>query len=328
MPRRHQTREYVDATVLSLNDWLSLLDEPAGRRMFVTNRFPTDSHAEEYLGSIDSRSEEDVLNLISRFLVRSGNFPIDEIRFEGLKHLKVHEPGHYERAMMREYNRRLVKSFTEHGVDAWEGITWILDLLPDHPKAALQVLKAYFTAHIQALPDGRLHSLDDVEALIRAKFIGNPRSLAEALGVLLDMAARDFEHLVDELYRQMGYETELTPRGSDGGRDVVARRTSPGYAELVLVECKLYTSPVKVQTMRALLGVISHEKAGKGALVTTSRFTRGAKSLADQEPRLEAIEGRQLVLLLNEHLGSQWPVHLDHYVRSSQQRMRDLMVST
>src|SRR5262249_39598166 len=43
----------------------------------------------------------------------------------------------------------------------WEGVTWILDLLPNNPRAAIHTLEAYFEAHGLLLPDGRINGLFD-----------------------------------------------------------------------------------------------------------------------------------------------------------------------
>ena len=53
----------------------------------------------------------------------------------------------------------------------WERVTWILDLLPDHLSKAVDALDAYFLAHIQFLPDGRMDGLEDAEAVIRQRYL-------------------------------------------------------------------------------------------------------------------------------------------------------------
>lgn len=70
--------------------------------------------------------------------------------------------------------------------------------------------------------------------------------------------------------------------------------------------------------MQRLLGVVSDEKVNKGVVVTTSRFTKGAKNFADKNPRIELIDGNQLVLLMNEYLGGTWPSQIDRLVAESE----------
>ena len=95
---------------------------------------------------------------------------------------------------------------------------------------------------------------------------------------MLKLDPRQFEELVAELWRSLGYETELTARTKDGGRDIVAVRRFEANVRF-LIECKRYdpSHKVGVELVRALYGVRMHERATKGILATTSSFTRGAK---------------------------------------------------
>jgi len=108
---------------------------------------------------------------------------------------------------------------------------------------------------------------------------------------LLALDSRQFEELVAEIWRKLGYQTELTARTKDGGRDIVAVRKFEVNVRF-LIECKRYSPSHKVgvELVRALYGVTAHEKATKGILATTSTFTRGAKAffndhLWELEPR-------------------------------------------
>jgi restriction system protein len=96
---------------------------------------------------------------------------------------------------------------------------------------------------------------------------------------LLTLDSRQFEELVAEIWRTLGYETELTARTKDGGRDIVAVRRFEANVRF-LIECNRYSPSHKVgvELVRALYGVRTHEKATKGILATTSSFTRGAKA--------------------------------------------------
>jgi HJR/Mrr/RecB family endonuclease len=108
---------------------------------------------------------------------------------------------------------------------------------------------------------------------------------------LLTLDSRQFEELVAEIWRNLGYEAELTARTKDGGRDIIAVRRVEADVRF-LIECKRYSplNKVGVELVRALYGVRMHEKATKGILATTSTFTRGAKTFFDDhmwelEPR-------------------------------------------
>jgi hypothetical protein len=46
-------------------------------------------------------------------------------------------------------------------------------------------------------------------------------------------------------------------------------------------------------------------------IITTSIFSSGAREFADRNP-LELIDGDHLIPLLNQHLGSKWPLQIDY----------------
>lgn len=261
------------------------------------------------------------------FLITSGSLGIDDSRFDWLVAAKRDDPELYTSLMETEYYRRLHLYYTgQSEVPPWEGITWILDLLPHFPKKALEGLNAYFLAHAQSLPDGRLCSLHDAAEIIRARFIGIPGTQAEALQLLVSLDWRDFEHLVERLYESMGYETKLTPAKKDKGRDVIASRRNVGKLEHLLIECKKYVEePIGLNIVQRLLGVVAGEKVNKGVLVTTSRFTEPAQQYARENPRLELIAGEQLVILMNEHLGPSWPLQIDRLITDSKREQEDIM---
>jgi restriction system protein len=100
----------------------------------------------------------------------------------------------------------------------WERITWVLDLIPHYPAKALDVLGAFFAAHCQFMPDGRIHGLSDAEAIIRRKYLHceNPRD------ALLSLRPDEFEYLIGALYESMGYDVMVTTASHDGGVDVEA----------------------------------------------------------------------------------------------------------
>jgi Restriction endonuclease len=193
----------------------------------------------------------------------------------------------------------------------WEGITWIIDLLPHWPAQALSVLDSYILAHAQVLPDGRMNALGDAASIIRAYYIGHAGSNSDRLELLASLHPTMFEGLISTLYKKLGYTVETTPPRRDGGRDVIARRADMTRRSELQIQCKRWTKRVGVEKGRELLGVVSREGSTGGVLVTTSSFTRGAIEEAQANPRLELINGGQLVLLLNEHLGGKWPDRIE-----------------
>lgn len=99
-----------------------------------------------------------------------------------------------------------------------------------------------------------------------------------------NMNPRKFEELVAEVFRDKGYDVQLTPASADGGKDIIcAQRTDFGTL-LFFIECKRYAAdrPVGVDIVRALYGVMAAERATKAMVATTSRFTKGAREFHEQ----------------------------------------------
>ncbi|MBV9470518.1 MAG: restriction endonuclease [Abitibacteriaceae bacterium] len=265
------------------------------------------------------------MSLLRHFLIPTGTLGTDRWNLAFVVDVLRKNPDDLEHLLSSEYNRRLLAFAAKHSsIPPWEGITWALDLLPHFPRQAISAIDTYFLAHAQQLPDGRIIGLSQSMAVIRAKFIGFPRTQEAAIQFLLEMHPRSFEHLIERLYKEMGYETQITPPKKDGGRDILTKNVKPGKLEHSRIECKRYSAPIGVEISRALLGVVSDEKVNKGVIVTTSRFTKGAKDLAKRNPRLELIDGEHLVPLLNEHFGPRWPLHIERIVLESQKEQQKI----
>ncbi len=92
-----------------------------------------------------------------------------------------------------------------------------------------------------------------------------------------------FERFVAEIFRQEGFEVELTPASKDGGYDIIAvRHQTLTGRHVYLVECKRYDHghKVDVKIVRGLMGVVQMENATKGIIVTTASFTKPAQDIA------------------------------------------------
>lgn len=306
--------EIIEVENKSLDEWLDMVFNPPKGKMFVQIAFPTEKHKEEFIKTIDKRTEGNIKKLLFVFLVKTGTLTSDELDFKSLLATKNYDTKKFKEMLENQFFRRLTLfALKKSKIPPWEGITWILDLLPHYPKIALEGLNAYLMAHIQILPDWQLHGLFDALEIIRAKYIGIPNSKNKYIKFLQSLSSREFECLIERLYNSRGYKTELTAPQKDGGRDVIAKKENIGQLEKLLIECKKYTNPVGVEIIRGLYGVVADEKVNKGVIVTTDKFTKGAKDFARRNS-VELISGAELIPLLNEHLGSRWYLHIDRYV--------------
>jgi hypothetical protein len=85
---------------------------------------------------------------------------------------------------------------------------------------------------------------------------------------------RKFEYLLDAIFRNQGYRTELGPGRGDSGVDIrLAQKDSVGEV-ITLVQAKRYAPehPIKLEAVAALYGVVEDQQANRGLFVTTSRY--------------------------------------------------------
>lgn len=115
-----------------------------------------------------------------------------------------------------------------------------------------------------------------------------------------------FEELVTQVLTAKGFVAELTKRTSDGGIDVIARREESLLRGKYVVWCKNRSDLIGVSMVRDLYGAMTHERASKGILITTSSFTQAAVEFAKGMP-LELIDGEQCRKIVNEIGPSQLP---------------------
>lgn len=310
-------KEVIDVTYFSLNKWLKFIFDSNNKDyLFIDYMFPSEEIREEYLEKASARNEKEVINLIRKFLIPSGNFNGDYFNLAYLNDCYNHDKTQFKKLMKIEYYRRLIESIKNKTIGPWEGNTWVINLLPDHPKLAIDVLDAYFLAHIQLLPDGRFTGLPDAMAIIRAKFINykHPKS------VLLNLNGHQFEYLISALYKEMGYTSMVTSQSKDGGIDVIAEKDRIGEKEKLFIQCKRYQKNVGISYIRDLYGTVSKDKANKGILVTTSNFTKPACKFVSNDSQLELINGDDLIVLLNTYLGANWPSYIDYIITNEMEK--------
>ncbi|MDO8784736.1 MAG: restriction endonuclease, partial [Syntrophales bacterium] len=92
----------------------------------------------------------------------------------------------------------------------------------------------------------------------------------------------EFEEHVKRLLEQKKWRVETTPLTRDGGIDLIARRNDDIGVEITLyIQCKNHASPVGVDVIRELNGVMPKGAAGvRGVVVCPSGFTTDAITFA------------------------------------------------
>lgn len=115
--------------------------------------------------------------------------------------------------------------------------------------------------------------------------------LAKNNDLIYDITPREFEEVIERLFRDEGFETVLTPAAGDGGKDIIATKMIMGQPVVFYVECKRYgkQNNVGVNIVRSLYGVQMAGQVNKSILVTTGHVTRGTKKFVDERNTLMSV---------------------------------------
>jgi len=129
------------------------------------------------------------------------------------------------------------------------------------PLKLIEKLKSYG----EEIPDLAEYARDQIRSYISQKFKGH-----------------NLERLVNEILKAQGYQTEQVPSGPDGGIDVIAGRGPMGFdSPRLCVQVKSSDSPIDVNVLRELQGVLKKFGADQGLLVSWGGF----KGTVDKEAR-------------------------------------------
>jgi len=116
-----------------------------------------------------------------------------------------------------------------------------------------------------------------------------------------------FERLVVDLLVAMGYggsrrdAGEAIGRSGDGGIDGIIKEDSLGL-DVVCIQAKRWGDTVSRPIVQAFAGSLDGQRAKKGVLITTSRFSQDAREFAGKiDKRIVLIEGERLAELMIDH---------------------------
>lgn len=104
----------------------------------------------------------------------------------------------------------------------------------------------------------------------RARFVSDPRIFDAR------MEPADYERHCAMLLRAAGWKAQVTAAGGDQGTDVLARRAG----RTLVLQCKLYSSPVGNAAVQAISAARLHQRADLAVVVSNASFTPAARQLA------------------------------------------------
>jgi restriction system protein len=111
-----------------------------------------------------------------------------------------------------------------------------------------------------------------------------------------------FEMVVNDLFKKMGYDAELTQLTRDGGYDVLASEDKLKLNR-IYIQAKCFSDGnVGVKEIRALKGIVSGDVGSKGIVITTSDFSSDAKKESKTGSlSILLINGEKLISLMMEY---------------------------
>ena len=164
--------------------------------------------------------------------------------------------------------------------------------------------------HLNALVSPHPFDLEAVRPVLefdltKYKFVDEIDMIAGLDGRLdlLELTPTEFEHLVRQLFEEIGMQAWITQASRDDGVDAVAINPDPIVGGLCIVQAKRYTGVVSTESVRALGGVMDDKRAAKGVMVTTSWYGKESWEFAARHGRIELIDGPRLKHLLKERVG-------------------------
>lgn len=296
----------IDTTKIALDEFIDLLLNESREEFYPKYHFPTEEHFNDFILKIDTYTDKEIKSILRKFIIHNCTFGTDLFyRKQNISKQTELSEAYIE----TEYYKRLM-SLKYPNDCVWEGLTWVLDLLPHSPNEAIKAIGAYFLANCPFLPDDHLIALGECTTLIRAKYI----NIVPVREQILNLNPLDFEMLVAKLFAEIGYDAKLTKRSHDGGMDIIANRNEPVQKEILIIQCKRFENKVGVKYIRDLLGVVTDKKANKGTLITTSFFTKDSIKFAKNNPRIELIDYNTLAKLFNQYLGCNWINNIDNLI--------------
>lgn len=90
------------------------------------------------------------------------------------------------------------------------------------------------------------------------------------------LTGEEFEEYLFNLFKNLGYEVELTPASNDYGADLILTKGN----EKIVVQAKRYSAPVGISAVQEVIGAKNYYKANKCMVVTNNYFTPNAIELA------------------------------------------------
>lgn len=96
---------------------------------------------------------------------------------------------------------------------------------------------------------------------------------------LYNLTSENFEIIMAEIYKKLGYNVERTQATHDGGKDIIIKKSEILGDFIYYVECKKYSpqNHIGVGLVKEFLGTIDTDRINGGIIATTSFFSLDSK---------------------------------------------------
>lgn len=147
---------------------------------------------------------------------------------------------------------------------------YTMSLYPTDDKVREDYLSLYRWQWLKHLAEKKVFDLHGEIFEYFAKFPGD----------LQRLHWREFEELLDAIFKNQGYRTELGPGRNDGGVDLRIYQHQAIPEVVTLVQAKKYKDPIGLEPVTSIFGIAAMERARKAMLATTSYFEPKARAWA------------------------------------------------
>jgi restriction system protein len=106
-----------------------------------------------------------------------------------------------------------------------------------------------------------------------------------------NLSNAQFEQQCAQLFKDLGFTSELTPPTNDGGIDILLAKAGKRGA----AQCKNWSRPCGVEKVREFYGVVSAGKLAFGYFISKSGFTESAAKFLRQTHLIEGWSTSDLV---------------------------------
>jgi restriction system protein len=161
------------------------------------------------------------------------------------------------------------------GISTKNSLGSTLTLFEVSPSAATEVLAALKGKPVPMVEE-------DVEEVIANPLADiEERAREQIKDLIINLDWKEMQELVAGILRAMGYKTQVSPDGSDRGKDIVASPDGFGFEHpRIVVEVKHRKGQMGSQEIRSFLG--GRHKDDRGLYVSTGGFTKDAQYEADR----------------------------------------------